>query len=95
MTYPDNHPDLRDNLTRIQLPGDDKPREFMPREVWEELADERDDLRRTLALLAAEWWAGDRNPQQINHLLRVGGQTPEQARATADIVAQAKAGFPS
>lgn len=50
--YPDRHPDLREHLVRVLLPGDDDPHEYMPRDQWETAAKERDENRRVLALIS-------------------------------------------
>ena len=88
--YPDTHPDVRDHLVRVSLPGQSQTQNFMPLAMWQEAVAERDEWRRLLALIAAEWWAGTRDPQQIEMLLRKAGETPESARAMAELIAWAR-----
>jgi Ni/Co efflux regulator RcnB len=84
--YPDRHPDLRDHLVRVFMPGDDDPHEYMPRDQWEQVAKERDEYRRTLAFISV--WrlqTGLRDPDLDQLLLRVG-EDYDQARATASVI---------
>ena len=86
-TYPDVHPLLRDHLVTLTLPGEDQPRQYMPRDEFEKVATHRDDLRRTLALISA--WrldSGTRDPA-LDRLLASVGESYTQARATASVIA--------
>lgn len=90
--YPDDHADLRDHLVRVHLPGQDESTDYVPRAQWQAVANERDELRKVLGLIAAEWWAGDQDPGRIDRLLCRAGESPESARAIASVIAGFRAG---
>lgn len=85
--YPDNYPTIRDHVVKVTLPGEQSPREFIPRDQWEEVAAERGEFRRVLALISA--WrldSGVRDPA-LDRLLATVGEDYAQARAVASVIA--------
>ena len=84
--YPDTHPDIKDNLVAIQSGGVEK--QYLPREEYEKVARQRDDLNRTLALIGV--WRllpiGQRDELALDRLLAGAGQTKEISEAVAGIV---------
>lgn len=89
--YPDSHPVLRENLMKQNLPGGGI-REFVPRDLWEKTAAERDKYRRVLALIGA--WrldSGTRNPQ-LDKLLSSVGEDYENSQALKYIIDQVREG---
>lgn len=89
--YPDTHPDVVKHVTTVQVPGKETAAQYVPRALWEKAAKERDDLNRTLAILAVEWWAGPRRDAAIEQLLRRAGQAPDQAKALAGVIGEVQA----
>lgn len=79
---PDIHPLIRENLVTITTPEGSS--EYVPREVFEKVVKERDDLNRTMAMISAEYFVGVE--LDIGALLAREGHGAEQGEATASII---------
>lgn len=82
--YPDDHPILRDHLVSIVQNG--KATEYVSRELWEETAAERDELRRVLAFISA-WRLTSRTCDvELDRLLARVGEDYGTARAALSVI---------
>lgn len=84
MTYPDNHPEVRENVVTVTTP--DGAVQYMPREMWDKAVVDRDEYRRVLAMISV--WrlsSGVRDPH-LDRLLGNVGETYDTARAMAGLI---------
>ncbi len=88
MTYPDNHPAIRDHLITLTTP--DGTAQYMPREQWEAVVAERDEYRRVLALISAWRLDSGTRDAQLDALLRRIGEDYDSARTIRGLVAWAR-----
>lgn len=87
--YPDSHPDIRKDLVTVTTPAGTT--EYMPREAWETVVAQRDEYRRTLALISAWRLDSGVRDRTLDVLLEQAGEDYDSARAMRDLIAEVRA----
>lgn len=82
--YPDNHSIIRENLVTVTQNGETA--EYMPREVWESTAAERDEFRRVLAFINAWRVKNQIRDEELTRLLASVGEDDGTGRALAGLI---------
>lgn len=82
--YPDDHPVLRGHLLSIVQNG--QAAQYVSRELWEETAAERDELRRVLMFISAWRLTSGTCDTELDQLLARVGEDYSTARAALSVI---------